>query len=155
MALYGPVRRNSKERGDGAAAPQSGSGTVLQPKPHVKILASCLKAVISDEAEGLRILVLSLIQNIALLVALAVAYQIIGVRWRQNLLKYQVVARLLFGAAGVMDMMTPVHFMPGIIFDGRSIILGVTSIPCSVSMSGCSGQRRGLRRSVPDDHCPR
>ena len=73
-------------------------------------------------------LVLNLIQNVALLVALAVAYQIILARWRQNHLKHQILAGLLFGVVGVVGMMTPVHFLPGIIFDGRSIILSVAGL---------------------------
>ena len=34
----------------------------------------------------------------------------------------------LFGTVGVVGMMTPVHFQPGIIFDGRSIILSVAGL---------------------------
>ena len=70
-------------------------------------------------------IILDLIHNIALLVALAVACQVIEARWRMRRLTSQFLYGLLFGAVGVVGMMTPVRFLPGIIFDGRSIILSV------------------------------
>jgi PAS domain S-box-containing protein len=70
-------------------------------------------------------IILDLIHNIALLVALATVYQVIEARWHMRRLASQFLYGLLFGAVGVLGMMTPVHFMPGIIFDGRSIILSV------------------------------
>lgn len=70
-------------------------------------------------------ILLDLVHNIALLVALAATFQIIESRWHVRRLTSQFLYGLLFGAAGVVGMMTPVHFMPGIIFDGRSIILSV------------------------------
>ncbi len=94
-------------------------------------------------------LVLNLIQNIALLVALAVAYQIIGARWEQNHLKHQILAGLLFGVVGVVGMMTPVKFLPGIIFDGRSIILSVAGLfggplVALIAALGCGAYRLAL-----------
>jgi PAS domain S-box-containing protein len=70
-------------------------------------------------------ILLDLILNIALLVALAAITQIIEARWRLHRLASRFFDGLLFGAVGVVGMMTPVHFQPGIIFDGRSIILAV------------------------------
>ncbi|MGE5235737.1 MAG: ATP-binding protein [Acidobacteriota bacterium] len=73
-------------------------------------------------------IVLSLIQNFALLVALAALFQRIGARFQHLTLRYQVLSGLLFGAVGLVGMATPVHLLPGIIFDGRSIILAVAGI---------------------------
>ncbi|MBU2548385.1 MAG: PAS domain S-box protein [Proteobacteria bacterium] len=73
-------------------------------------------------------ILLNLIQNIALLVGLIVAHQFIVRRLRRRALPSQVLSGLLFGGVGIVGMMTPVHFAPGIIFDGRSIILGVSGL---------------------------
>lgn len=70
--------------------------------------------------------ILNLIQNIALLVALAVLYQVLAARLNKESLENKIVSGLLFGVVGVIGMMTPLHFMPGIIFDGRSIILSIS-----------------------------
>ncbi len=71
---------------------------------------------------------LDLSLNIALLVALAATFQVIESRWHMRRLTGQFLYGVLFGAVGLVDMMTPVHFMPGIIFDGRSIILSVSGL---------------------------
>jgi PAS domain S-box-containing protein len=73
-------------------------------------------------------IILDLIQNIALLVALAAIYQVLGYRIRQNNLRFQILSGLLFGVVGVVGMLTPLHLMPGIIFDGRSVILSVSGL---------------------------
>ena len=73
-------------------------------------------------------MLLELIHNLALLVTLAAASQVIEARWRVHRLTSQILHGLLFGTVGVVGMMTPVHFQPGIIFDGRSIILSVAGL---------------------------
>ncbi len=73
-------------------------------------------------------ILLDLAVNLALLVALAATFQVMRSRWHLRRLSGQFLHGLLFGAVGVLDMMTPVHFLPGIIFDGRSIILGVAGL---------------------------
>ena len=73
-------------------------------------------------------MLLELIQNLVLLVALAAASQVIEARWQVRRLTSQILHGLLFGTVGVVGMMTPVHFQPGIIFDGRSIILSVAGL---------------------------
>ena len=73
-------------------------------------------------------IVLSLIQNFALLVALAALYQRIGARVQQSTTQYRILSGLLFGAVALVGMATPVRFLPGIIFDGRSIILTVAGV---------------------------
>lgn len=69
--------------------------------------------------------VLGLVHNLALLVALAAGYRVVASRWDENRRRHQVVTGLLFGAVAVVGMMTPVRLDEGLIFDGRSIVLGV------------------------------
>lgn len=68
-------------------------------------------------------LLLDLVHNFSLLIALVVACQIIEARWHVHRLATRILYGLLFGAVGLVSMMTPVPFLPGIIFDGRSIVL--------------------------------
>jgi LytS/YehU family sensor histidine kinase len=68
---------------------------------------------------------LELIHNIALLLALAATSQVIETRRQMRPLTRHYLYGFVFGTVGIIGMMTPVHFQPGIIFDGRSIILSV------------------------------
>ena len=70
-------------------------------------------------------ILVELIQNIALLVALAAVYQVTVSRVEKSALTHTVVIGILFGFVGIFGMMTPIKYVPGIIFDGRSIILAV------------------------------
>ena len=72
--------------------------------------------------------ILNLIQNLALLVALAALYQVIGARFRRESLENKIISGFLFGIVGVIGMMTPLHYSPGIIFDGRNIILNIAGL---------------------------
>ncbi len=71
---------------------------------------------------------LPLLQNIALLITLAVIHDRILRQWERASLARQVVSGALYGGATVIGMMTPLVFSPGLIFDGRSIILGVAGL---------------------------
>ena len=68
---------------------------------------------------------LELIQNVGLLVSLVVIHGQILRRWKARTLTSQVFSGFLFGCVALVGMMTPVHLMPGVIFDGRSIVLSV------------------------------
>ena len=71
---------------------------------------------------------LSLVQNVALLVALSFIH---GLMLRRNNLKgvrYPLFSGLLFGGVALVGMMTPVTLQPGLIFDGRSIIMTVAGL---------------------------
>ena len=66
-----------------------------------------------------------LIENAALLVAMAVVYDLLAQRLLHGSLPYQLAAGGLFGIVALISMSTPVAFAPGIFYDGRSIILCV------------------------------
>ncbi len=94
-------------------------------------------------------ILLGLVQNMAVLIALAAIYQVTAGHLRRVHAGHQVVAGLLFGAGGVVAMLTPLRFMPGIIFDGRSIILSVAGlfggpVVATVAALICAGYRLWL-----------
>lgn len=70
-------------------------------------------------------MLLNLINNIAFLVALVAAGQLVIGHFRENWLNRQVLLGLLFGGVTLLGMANPVNFLPGVIFDGRSIVLAV------------------------------
>ncbi|SPF46972.1 PAS/PAC sensor hybrid histidine kinase (modular protein) [Syntrophobacter sp. SbD1] len=76
----------------------------------------------------MEMILLSLIQNISILVSLTVIHQIIVRKWEKSSIKYQILSGILFGSVGIVGMMTPLTLKPGIIFDGRSIILGIAGL---------------------------
>lgn len=73
-------------------------------------------------------ILVDLIQNIALLVALAAVFPVALSRTKKSALAYMLLMGTLFGVVGVLCMMTPIQYVPGIIFDGRSIILAVAGL---------------------------
>lgn len=94
-------------------------------------------------------ILLALIHNIALLVALAVVCQIVDTRWHMRRIPSQLIYGFFFGMAGIVGMMTPLNFLPGIIFDGRSIILSAGAflggpVVALVSAAMCGGYRLWL-----------
>ncbi len=68
---------------------------------------------------------LDLIHNVALLTALVIIHGLIVRRWSRRTLWYQALTGVLFGTVALIGMMTPVNLSPGVIFDGRTIILSV------------------------------
>jgi signal transduction histidine kinase/ActR/RegA family two-component response regulator len=71
---------------------------------------------------------LSLIQNVGLLVALTFVHGLLIRRAGQQRSGYTLVSGLLFGSVALVGMMTPMVFQPGLIFDGRSIIIAVAGL---------------------------
>jgi len=69
----------------------------------------------------------ALVQNIALLVALTFLHSLLVRRLSGHRL-LPLVSGLLFGAVVLVGMKTPVVLQPGLIFDGRSIILAVAGL---------------------------
>ncbi len=73
-------------------------------------------------------MLINLINNIAFLVALVAAGQIVIRRFHNHALNRQVLLGLLFGGVTLLGMLNPVNFAPGVIFDGRSIVLSVAGV---------------------------
>jgi two-component system, cell cycle sensor histidine kinase and response regulator CckA len=67
----------------------------------------------------------SLINNITLVIALSILYSFIIRRWKFESRANQLISGLLFGAVAVVGMMNPLIFSPGLIFDGRSIVISI------------------------------
>ncbi len=91
-------------------------------------------------------MLLDLIHNIALLTALAIALQMLAHRFEGRRFEYRLVVGLLFGLVGVIGMMTPVRFAPGVIYDGRSIVLSLAglfggAVPAAVAALFCGAYR--------------
>jgi diguanylate cyclase (GGDEF)-like protein/PAS domain S-box-containing protein len=75
---------------------------------------------------------LGLVQNTALLLAAACIFDVAASRWRtagQSLFQ-QVPLGFAIGAIGITVMMTPWTFMPGIVFDTRSVLIGISGLFC-------------------------
>ena len=73
-------------------------------------------------------IVVILLQNVALLVALSIAQQLIEVRWRGGALGKQLLSGVLFGAVAISGMLTPLRLTGGIIFDARSVVLSIAGL---------------------------
>lgn len=94
-------------------------------------------------------IVLQLIQNLALIVLLAVIDQMIRRRWDSSHPIGMALSGALFGGIGVVAMMTPFVIGPGLFYDGRSIILSVAGFfggPVVATVAGliCVAYRSAL-----------
>lgn len=70
----------------------------------------------------------NLVNNIAFLIALVAAGQIVVSRAYERPLNRQILLGLLFGGVALLGMANPVNFAPGVFFDGRSIVLAVAGV---------------------------
>jgi len=73
-------------------------------------------------------MILTLLQNISLLVSIAVIYHFVELRLGGRPLLASLLSGLLFGVAAIVAMLTPFRFHDGIIYDGRTIILAAASL---------------------------
>jgi len=73
-------------------------------------------------------LFLDLARNIAILLALCMGYSMVFRRWKRRSPGGRILAGIVFGAAAVIGMLTPMTFKPGIIFDGRSILVSAAGL---------------------------
>lgn len=64
------------------------------------------------------------LNNTTLLLSLAVLYALARYLFREDNTVFRAAMGLLFGLVAVAGMLVPVHLMPGVIFDGRSIVVG-------------------------------
>ncbi|SDC00225.1 PAS domain S-box protein [Williamwhitmania taraxaci] len=70
----------------------------------------------------------SLVNNITLLISISIVYSFISRRWNSHTSYHRILTGLLFGLTAIIGMLTPAQAIPGIIFDGRTIILAVTGL---------------------------
>ncbi|OQX22038.1 MAG: hypothetical protein BWK80_31585, partial [Desulfobacteraceae bacterium IS3] len=69
-----------------------------------------------------------LINNIALLLSLSILYSFMTRRGNSTSIAGQIFTGCIFGLVAVAGMMNPFRFAPGIIFDGRSIVLSMAGL---------------------------
>jgi two-component system cell cycle sensor histidine kinase/response regulator CckA len=69
-----------------------------------------------------------LILNLALLIAISDVSGFIAQRWARRSLAGAAMQGLLFGGAACMGMLRPVVFGPGLIFDGRSVVVSLCAL---------------------------
>ena len=71
---------------------------------------------------------LTLSQNAALLVTLSVLYGLLTRFRENNSTLYKILVGLLFGLIAIAGMNMPMNFQPGIIYDGRAVILVLSGL---------------------------
>ena len=69
-----------------------------------------------------------LIHNATLLLTLAAAYSLFIVRLPRERLSVQLLNGLVFGVVALIGMVYPVTLMPGLIFDGRTVVVGLAGV---------------------------
>ncbi|HBB92026.1 MAG TPA: hypothetical protein DC042_09980 [Bacteroidales bacterium] len=71
---------------------------------------------------------ISLIYNLSLLVAISIISAFINDRWQVRTLTGAGLQGLIFGTAAVIGILAPFTLSPGLIFDGRSVVLSLSSL---------------------------
>jgi len=72
---------------------------------------------------------LGLVQNASLLLAAAFIFNVATTRWHTGQTSFQrVVVGIALGAIGIIIMLTPMKFMPGVVFDTRSVLIGISGL---------------------------
>jgi diguanylate cyclase (GGDEF)-like protein len=69
-----------------------------------------------------------LIQNVTLLIAIITIYNIIIKRWEKNSIAYLILSGILFGTTAIIGMTMPFTLLPGVIFDGRTVIHNIAGL---------------------------
>ena len=80
-----------------------------------------------------------LIHNISLILVLGVLYSFLYRRLDKLSLYFKILSGILFGIIAILGMIVPLHLLPGIIFDGRSIIISIAGffggiIPAAIAV---------------------
>jgi PAS domain S-box-containing protein len=73
-------------------------------------------------------MVVELLQNVAVLIALTVGLQMLTRHLTHRTATFNLAAGLFYGVAGLIGMMTPLRYAPGVIYDGRSIVLSLAGL---------------------------
>ncbi len=71
----------------------------------------------------------ALAQNISLLLAVALLFDVYAMRWKVGQAKQQqLIVGTLIGTTSLVVMSTPWTLMPGVVFDTRSVLLGISGL---------------------------
>lgn len=73
-------------------------------------------------------MVLSIIQNISIIIAAEVLYHFLSQSFSGKAYLIAILNGILFGLTAVLAMMTPFRFETGIIYDGRTIVIGIATL---------------------------
>jgi PAS domain S-box-containing protein len=73
-------------------------------------------------------IIIELIFNLSLLVAVSVLSGFIITHWKRDTLIGVILQGLLFGGVAILGMLNPFELAPGIIFDGRSVVLSLCTL---------------------------
>lgn len=83
------------------------------------------KAIIAPEVS---MIFHALINNITLLLALCLIFRLVHRHLKPDTLNTQILFGVIFGVASLLGMLNPMQFEPGIIFDGRSVLLSMAGL---------------------------
>ncbi len=92
-------------------------------------------------------MLIDLTHNVAMLLALVVVFDTMGLRFRKGLiLLHRLTLGLVIGAIGIGVMSTPMTVVPGVVFDTRSVLLGISglffgSFPTVIAMAVTAAYR--------------
>ena len=73
-------------------------------------------------------IIVDLLYNLSVLIALSVLSGFINLRYDREKNSNKIIQGLLFGATVIVGILNPFVLTPGIIFDGRSIIISICSL---------------------------
>lgn len=70
---------------------------------------------------------IGLIYNLSLLIALSVVSSFVSFKWKQKITN-EIVQGLIFGSTALIAMLQPLTLGPGLIFDGRSVVISLCGL---------------------------
>ncbi len=73
-------------------------------------------------------MLIPLLHNVTLLVALSVLWTPILLLRKKYPNTYRILSGLLFGLSAIAAMITPLNFFPGVIYDGRSVVISLSAL---------------------------
>jgi PAS domain S-box-containing protein len=76
----------------------------------------------------MKVIIIELIYNLSILIAISVLAGFIDNRWKSKTVLGITLQGILFGVATIIGMMNPFVYAPGIIFDGRSVMLSLCGL---------------------------
>ena len=91
-------------------------------------------------------MLVDLVNNIAFLIALIAAVQVVTTRFHSQVTGRRVMLGFLFGGVTLLGMLSPVTFEPGLIFDGRSIVLAVAGVVGGAITAGIAAAMAAVYR---------